>query len=67
MNFKELLKSNDMTCARLARKLGVSRSLVGFWASGKCKPSLTQIPKLADILSVGIDELVNYFSGNGSL
>lgn len=67
MNFKELLKVNDMTCARLARKLGVSRSLVSLWASGKSKPSLKIIPQLAEILSVSIAEVVNYFSGNGSL
>lgn len=67
MTFKEMLKANDITCARLARKLGVSRSLVSLWASGKGKPNLKIIPQLAEIFSVSIAEVVNYFSGNGSL
>ncbi len=61
MKFKELLKANDMTCARLARKLGVSRSLVSLWATGKCKPRLEIIPTLAEIFSVGVEAIINCF------
>lgn len=62
MNFKELLKANYMTCARLARKLGVSRALVSLWATGKGRPSVTVIPILAEILAVSVEEIVNCFA-----
>ena len=65
MKFKELLKANDMTCARLARKLGVSRSLVCLWATGKGRPNLGLIPTLAEIFSVSIEDIVKCFSDNG--
>lgn len=64
MKFKELLKANDMTCARLARKIGVSRSLVSLWAVGKSRPSLELIPTLAEIFSVSIEDIVKCFSGD---
>lgn len=64
MKFKELLKANDMTCARLARKIGVSRSLVSLWATGKSRPKLGLIPTLAEIFSVSIEDIVKCFSGD---
>ena len=62
MTFKDLLKGNDMSCARLARKLGVSRSLVCLWAAGKSRPKLERIPTLAELFSVDIKVIINCFS-----
>lgn len=61
MNLKELLKENDMTCARLARKIGMSRSLVSMWVSGKACPRLEVIPKLAEIFSLNMGEIIALF------
>ncbi|MDE7191236.1 MAG: helix-turn-helix transcriptional regulator [Clostridia bacterium] len=61
MTFREILKSNDMTCARLSRKLGVSRSLVSLWAAGKSTPKLEIVPVLAKLLSVSVEEIINCF------
>ena len=65
MTFKDLLKGNDMTCARLARKIGVSRSLVCLWAAGKSRPKLELIPVLAELFSVKSDDIINCFIKQG--
>ena len=38
MSFKELLKSKDMTAARLSRKIGVTKETVGNWVHGRNIP-----------------------------
>ena len=61
MTFRELLKENDMSCARLARKIGVSRSLVSLWAKGKSRPKLELVPVLAELFSVSAEDIINCF------
>ena len=64
MTFKELLKKNDIHGAQLARKLGCERSLVSCWVTGKTRPTLDMIPKIAEILNVSVEELINIFTKN---
>lgn len=62
MEFKELLEQRDMTPARLARRLGKTRSAISKWANGECFPRVTDVPELAEVLGVGIEELVLMFA-----
>ncbi len=42
----------------LARRMGVSRSVLGRWERGICAPSLEALVKLAEVLEVAVDELL---------
>ena len=61
MKLKELLKKKDMHGAQLARRLGVSRSLVSYWIKGNARPSLDMIPKIAKALDLTTEETLNIF------
>ena len=61
MEFKELLESKDMTASRLSRILGLSRSAVSAWVSGRTEPNLTTLVQISQTLDVGIEELVLTF------
>lgn len=58
---KELLKSKKITQAVLAEKLGVSQRLVSYWCTKEREPSVTTMTKIADILSVSIEQIVSLF------
>lgn len=46
-----------MTQAELAKELGIDRSTVAKWETGKANPRVELLPKLAEILNCSIDEL----------
>ena len=43
---------SEMTQAELAKKIGVSRSTVGFWESGTKEPSATHFIRLVTIMGI---------------
>ena len=45
--------------AQLGGKVGVSNKAVSKWENGQAKPGLDIVHRLADILSVSVDELLN--------
>lgn len=49
---------NQMTQAELARKIGVSKSAVAMWESGRREPDLRTLRELCNLFNIGIDELV---------
>ena len=53
----EARTKNAMTQGTLALRLKVSQPSVGKWESGTTRPSLEQLLKLADILSLSLDWL----------
>lgn len=55
MNIQTL--RGDMTQAELAKELGIDRSTVAKWETGKANPRVELLPKLAEILNCSIDEL----------
>ena len=61
MTFRELLKASDCTASRLARALGVSRTIVSYWADGRSVPSVVTAARIADVLNVPIEKVVKCF------
>ena len=54
----ELRKRAGLSQAALGEKLGVSNKAVSKWESGKAKPGVDLVHRLADVLSVSVDELL---------
>ena len=59
---KELLKKIGLTQAGLAHKIGKSQRLVSAWCNGQCQPQLEILPKLAEILDVSVEEIIQCFT-----
>ncbi len=62
VTFKELLEKKDIHGAQLARRVGCDRSLVSCWVTGKTRPSLDMLPKIAKVLGVTIEEVLGCFT-----
>ena len=54
----QLRKKAGLTQSQLGEKVGVSNKAVSKWENGLAKPGLEMIQKLADILSVSLDEIL---------
>lgn len=52
-----LRKDRNMTQESLAQKLGVTNQAVSKWESDQCCPDIMQLPVLADIFEISMDEL----------
>lgn len=63
---KKLLKERDIHGAQVARKLGVSRAMVSYWARGKAVPRTKYLPALAELLNVSIETLMNVIKSTSS-
>ena len=61
-NFKELLKSKDMTQQELADELAVHQTLISQWCNGKGAPDIEKAVKISRILNVDIKEVIKCFS-----
>lgn len=60
--FKRLLKEKGITQAVLAQKLGVHQTLISQWCHGKSKPSILQVPVIAETVGVSAEEVIGCFS-----
>ncbi len=67
MDFKELLKENCINQAELARRMGVSRERICLWARGQTKPRPDNIKKIADIMRLPYDTVLNCFYGEHTI
>ena len=62
MSFKELLKSKDMTAARLSRKIGVTKETVRNWVHGRNTPqNVLTVGKIAKALETDFETILNCF------
>ncbi len=59
----QLRKKAGLSQAQLGEKVGVSNKAVSKWENGQAKPGLDIVHKLADVLSVSVDELLNMPAG----
>ena len=59
----QLRKRAGLSQAQLGEKVGVSNKAVSKWENGQAKPGLDIVHKLADVLSVSVDELLNMPAG----
>jgi transcriptional regulator with XRE-family HTH domain len=62
-NFRELLKAHCINGAQLARKMGVSRERISLWARGETKPRPANMKKIAEIVNVPYNEVMEIFYG----
>ena len=53
-----LRKAADMTQPELADRLGISFQAVSNWERGMSMPDISNLPELAEIFGVSIDELL---------
>lgn len=56
--FQELIKSENISQAELARRLNTSNNQIHYWKIGKAEPSIDYLIKIADYFNVCIDYLV---------
>ena len=55
---KAYRKQYGMSQAELAKRVGVERSAVAKWESGKSLPQAAHLVKLAEIFGCSVDELL---------
>ena len=53
-----LRREKQLTQAELAEKMGVTDKAVSKWERNLSCPDVSSIPRLAEILGVGVDELI---------
>lgn len=56
---KKLRESKGLSQQKLASLIGVSRSTVAMWESGKSQPSLEMLVELAQLFEVSVDYLLD--------
>lgn len=54
----ELRKEKGLTQQQLADMLNLSNKTISKWESGKGSPDISNLPMLADVLEVSVDELL---------
>ena len=57
-NLKRFREIKGLTKEELGERVGVSGAMVGYWESKKNEPRMGRVQLIADILDVGIDELL---------
>ena len=62
MNLKTMREAVNITRAELAKTLGLKQSSVAMWETGKSVPKTTDLPKLAKVLNVSVEEIINCFT-----
>ncbi len=58
MSLKELIKEKGKTQQQIADELGYHQTLVSQWCHGKTRPPLHAVVKLAKILEVSLETVV---------
>lgn len=59
-NMRELRKQKGLTMKELGKAVGVAESTISLYENGKHEPDLTTMKRIADVLEVSIDELIDY-------
>lgn len=57
MNLKSLRQKQNLTQDALAKKMGVTQSMVAMWEREASMPNASRLPALAEALHCTIDEL----------
>jgi transcriptional regulator with XRE-family HTH domain len=58
-NIKHLRKKSGLTQEQFANEIGIKRSSVGAYEEGRAEPQIQTLSKMAEVLSVTVDELIN--------
>lgn len=54
---KKLRLAHGLTHKQLADKIGVSKSAISYWETGKNEPTLYALIGMADVFGITLDEL----------
>ena len=54
----QIRKSRNMTQKDLSEMIGVSRSTVAMWETGKSNPTVSMLRRLSELFRCSIDELI---------
>ncbi len=60
MSFKELM--GEITQKELANGLGITQQSISRWVSGKGCPKTTDLPKIAKVLNVPVEQVLACFT-----
>ena len=58
-NLKTLRENLNLKQDFLSQKLGISRSVLSYYESGKSEPTLSMLLKISDCFNISIDQLVS--------
>lgn len=58
-NLNELMERRDISQADIIRELGVTSAAVSNWCTGKKYPRIDIMQKIADMLGVGLSDLIS--------
>lgn len=59
--FRSLLKERGITQSELAIQVGKSQRLISKWVNGDCQPQINMLPKLAEVLNVSVETILECF------
>ena len=56
--FRQLMSERNITSYQVSKDTGVSQTTLSYWKSGRSKPKLDKIIKIAIYFNVPLDELI---------
>jgi len=62
ISFEILRLKNGFTQVELAKNLGVKQNTISMWENNHIKPSIKIIKKLAKVLNVSVEEILDCFN-----
>lgn len=65
-NFNRLLKKKKMTAYAVSKRTGLSPTVFSDWKSGKSKPKVDKLIKIANCLGVSLEELIDRNANSGT-
>ena len=61
---QRLMQEKGISAYRMAKKLGVHQTTISNWLNGKSSPRVTALPQIAEVLDVGMTELIERVTKN---
>ena len=62
MSIKKLRKEKGFTQITFANALGIARATVAMWETGKSRPRITDFLKIASVLNVPVERVLECFT-----
>ena len=59
--FKQFMEKHRLKQKELAELLGVNQSLISQWCTGRCKPNILQVDKIARYTKVSTKTVIECF------
>lgn len=62
MSIRKFRKEKGFTQITFANALGIARATVAMWETGKSRPKTTDLPKIANVLNVPVERVLECFT-----